>query len=289
MRRRSPPCFPTVLPSPPRSTSGRPILAWPQYCRSGFPLWSVVPPPRTPTVDYDNYNSVRMTLKAAPCPEIAGRATGLPCPPFPRIAYWNNQKGAPAHWRSASSGASLCSYQPFWQGGRQPFMAVRAGNRREKMTKALGLLVALFALWLALSGYFKPFLLIVGFLSCLFTVLLARRMNLLDDEAVPLQLRLTLPLYWSWLGGEIFKSALAVSKIILSPRIVLDQQLIAVESPLKTDMGHVIFANSITLTPGTATVEAAPGKFLVHALTNEAASAEAFTEMARRVAVVETR
>lgn len=157
------------------------------------------------------------------------------------------------------------------------------------MTKALGLLVALFALWLALSGYFKPFLLIVGFLSCLFTVLLARRMNLLDDEAVPLQLRLTLPLYWSWLGGEIFKSALAVSKIILSPRIVLDQQLIAVESPLKTDMGHVIFANSITLTPGTATVEAAPGKFLVHALTNEAASAEVFTEMARRVAVVETR
>ncbi|MBX3505286.1 MAG: Na+/H+ antiporter subunit E [Parvibaculum sp.] len=157
------------------------------------------------------------------------------------------------------------------------------------MTKALGLLVALFALWLALSGYFKAFLLIVGFLSCLFTVLLARRMKLLDDEAVPLQLRLTLPLYWSWLGGEIFKSAWAVSKIILSRNIALSQQLIAVESPLKTDMGHVIFANSITLTPGTVTVEAAPGKFLVHALTDEAAGAEAFSEMARRVAAVETR
>ncbi|MBX3447269.1 MAG: Na+/H+ antiporter subunit E [Parvibaculaceae bacterium] len=157
------------------------------------------------------------------------------------------------------------------------------------MTKALGLLVALFALWLALSGYFKAFLLAVGFLSCLFTVFLARRMKLLDDEAVPLQLRLTLPLYWSWLGGEIFKSAWAVSKIILSRNIALSQQLIAVESPLKTDMGHVIFANSITLTPGTVTVEAAPGKFLVHALTDEAAGAEAFGEMARRVAAVETR
>lgn len=157
------------------------------------------------------------------------------------------------------------------------------------MTKALGLLVALFALWLALSGYFKPFLLTIGVLSCLFTLFLARRMNLLDDEAVPLQLRLSLPLYWGWLGGEIFKSAWAVSKIILSPRMGISQQFIAVESPLKTDMGHVIFANSITLTPGTVTVEAAPGKFLVHSLTDEAANPEGFAEMARRVAAVETR
>lgn len=157
------------------------------------------------------------------------------------------------------------------------------------MTKALGLLVALFALWLALSGYFKPFLLTIGVLSCLFTLILARRMKLLDDEAVPLQLRLSLPLYWSWLGGEIFKSAWAVSKIILSPRMRISQQFIAVESPLKTDMGHVIFANSITLTPGTVTVEAAPGKFLVHALTEEAANPDGFAEMARRVAAVETR
>lgn len=157
------------------------------------------------------------------------------------------------------------------------------------MTKALGLLVALFALWLALSGYFKPFLLTIGVLSCLFTLILARRMKLLDDEAVPLQLRLSLPLYWSWLGGEIFKSAWAVSKIILSPRMRISQQFIAVESPLKTDMGHVIFANSITLTPGTVTVEAAPGTFLVHALTEEAANPDGFAEMARRVAAVETR
>ena len=48
------------------------------------------------------------------------------------------------------------------------------------MTKAVGLLVALFALWLALSGYFKPFLLSLGVLSCLFTVYLASRMKLLD-------------------------------------------------------------------------------------------------------------
>jgi multicomponent Na+:H+ antiporter subunit E len=157
------------------------------------------------------------------------------------------------------------------------------------MTKAVGLLIALFALWLGLSGYFKPFLLTLGVLSCLFTVYLARRMNLLDDEAVPLQLRPGLLLYWSWLGGEVFKSAWAVSRVILAREMPISQQLIAVPCSQKTEMGHVIFANSITLTPGTVTVETVPGKFLVHALTDEAANLEGFADMGRRVTEVEAR
>jgi multicomponent Na+:H+ antiporter subunit E len=157
------------------------------------------------------------------------------------------------------------------------------------MGKALGLFVALFALWLALSGYFTPFLLMLGALSCLFTVYLARRMKLLDDEAVPLQLSPSLFLYWGWLGREILKSSLAVCKIILSRDMAISQQLIAVPSPLTSEMGHVIFANSITLTPGTVTVETAPGKFLVHALTADFAGPEGFEDMSRRVAAVEKR
>ena len=128
------------------------------------------------------------------------------------------------------------------------------------MTKAVGLLIALFALWLALSGYFKPFLLTLGILSCLFTVFIAARMKLLDEEAVPLQLRLSLLLYWGWLGREVFKSAVAVSKVILARQMPISQQLIAIPCTQKTEMGHVIFANSITLTPGTVTVEAGGGR-----------------------------
>jgi multicomponent Na+:H+ antiporter subunit E len=155
------------------------------------------------------------------------------------------------------------------------------------MTKAVGLSVALFALWLALSGFFKPFLLTLGVFSCLLTVYLAFRMRLLDDEAVPIQLRPALLLYWGWLGGEIFKSAVAVSKVILAREMPLHQQLIAVPAAQKSDMGHVIFANSITLTPGTVTVETRPGLFLVHALTEGAADPEGFAEMGRRVAEIE--
>lgn len=155
------------------------------------------------------------------------------------------------------------------------------------MAKAIGLSVALFALWLTLSGFFKPFLLMLGVLSCLLTLYLAFRMKLLDDEAVPIQLRPALLIYWGWLGGEIFKSAIAVSKVILAREMPLHQQLIAVPAAQKTDMGHVIFANSITLTPGTVTVETRPGLFLVHALTENAADAGGFAEMGRRVAQIE--
>tara|TARA_R110002110_G_scaffold80165_4_gene209027 strand:- start:11652 stop:12233 length:582 start_codon:yes stop_codon:yes gene_type:complete len=157
------------------------------------------------------------------------------------------------------------------------------------MTKAVGLLVALFGLWLALSGYFKPFLLTLGVLSSVLTIYLASRMKLLDDEAVPLQLRPALLFYWAWLGREIFRSAIAVSRVILARNMPLDQQLVAVPSAQKTEMGHVIFANSITLTPGTITVEMGQGKFLVHALTEELAGAEGFADMGARVAWIEER
>lgn len=158
-----------------------------------------------------------------------------------------------------------------------------------EMVKAISLTIALIALWLTLSGYFTPFLLSIGVASVLFTVYLAARMRLLDDEAVPVQLRPALFLYWGWLGGEIFKASVAVCRVILSRDMTLSQQLIRVPWDQKTEMGRTIFANSITLTPGTITVETGDGAFLVHALTDEFTGSEGFEEMGGRVTKVEAR
>lgn len=154
------------------------------------------------------------------------------------------------------------------------------------MMRAIGLMVGLSGLWLALSGYFKPFLLGLGLLSCIATVLIARRMKLLDTEAVPLELPFKLLNYWGWLGREVYRSSMAVSRVILAKEMPLGQQLIAVPTTQKTEMGHVIFANSITLTPGTVTVETTPGVYLVHALTDAAADLSAFADMDARAAKV---
>jgi multicomponent Na+:H+ antiporter subunit E len=155
------------------------------------------------------------------------------------------------------------------------------------MAKAIALGIALFAFWLALSGHYTPFLLAMGLLSSLLCVALAGRMGLIDGETVPTQLRLSLPLYWLWLAWEIVKSNYEVGRIILSPRMVLGQQFVLVPTRQATEMGRVIFANSITLTPGTVTVEADENTLLVHALSAQFAGS--FSDMDQRAATVEAR
>jgi multicomponent Na+:H+ antiporter subunit E len=153
------------------------------------------------------------------------------------------------------------------------------------MAKATTLCVVLFGFWLALSGHYTPFLLLMGALSSAFCVALVSRMGIIDAETVPLQIKPALPLYWLWLGWEIVKANVDVAKIILSRRMPLAQQFVHVAANQKTEMGRVIFANSITLTPGTVTVETSEGGFLVHALSP--AFTGSLPEMDARVSGVE--
>lgn len=134
------------------------------------------------------------------------------------------------------------------------------------MMKAAILGTALFGFWLALSGHYTPFLLFMGILSCALCVWLVHRMKIIDTETVPLNISPSLPIYWLWLGWEIVKANVDVAKIILSRHMPIDHQFILVPTSQKTEMGRVIFANSITLTPGTVTVATADHGFLVHAL-----------------------
>ncbi|MDO8287633.1 MAG: Na+/H+ antiporter subunit E [Parvibaculum sp.] len=153
------------------------------------------------------------------------------------------------------------------------------------MAKVIALGLALLAFWLALSGHYTPFLLGMGVLSTGLCVYVASRMGLIDAESVPTQLRFSLLFYWAWLLIEIIKSNYQVARIILSPRINLGQQLVLVPTAQTTDMGRVIFANSITLTPGTVTVEIAGQALLVHAMTAD--FVPSMEDMGRHVAAVE--
>ncbi|MDP1718034.1 MAG: Na+/H+ antiporter subunit E, partial [Burkholderiales bacterium] len=81
----------------------------------------------------------------------------------------------------------------------------------------------------------------------------------------------------------IVKSAWDVSKIILNPRLPISPTLIRVKTTQKTAVGVVTYANSITLTPGTISVDVKQGEILVHALTCEGAAGLQSGEMDRRV------
>ncbi len=134
------------------------------------------------------------------------------------------------------------------------------------MVHALSLGGVLAVLWLLLSGYFKILLLTLGVASVALTVLVARRMDIVDHEGHPIHLGWRAVTYWLWLLKEIAKSARDVAKIVVQREMPIAPSVFRVKATQKSELGNVIYANSITLTPGTVTLEVEDGYLTVHAI-----------------------
>ena len=145
------------------------------------------------------------------------------------------------------------------------------------------LFVLFYVFWLLMSGHYTPFLLAVGAGASAAVVWLAARMDVADREGQPVHLGWSALTYWPWLVKEILKSAIDVSKRILDPRLPVSPTVVRFPPGQKTVLGLVTHANSITLTPGTLSVEVSPERFVVHGLTREGAEAAVDSEMDRRV------
>lgn len=145
------------------------------------------------------------------------------------------------------------------------------------------LVAALFIFWLLLSGMYTPFLVLAGLGASIAVAALAWRMDVADREGHPVHLTAAAAAYWPWLIKEIVKAGWQVSRIILHPRLPISPTLVRFQPSQKSAVGLVTHANSITLTPGTITVEADHREFLVHALTRAAAAGVVDSEMDRRV------
>ena len=156
------------------------------------------------------------------------------------------------------------------------------------MRYALTLGVVLLGTWLLWSGHFDPFLIALGVLSVMLSVWLTHRMGILDNETVPLHLG-TKPFthFAPWLLKEILISNIQVAKIILSPRMPLQRNMVTVTAHQTSEIGRVIFANSITATPGTVSVRVEGDQIQVHALSFAGAAEDLAGEMDRRVTELE--
>ena len=143
-------------------------------------------------------------------------------------------------------------------------------------------------LWLMLSGIYKPMLIGFGIVSVALVMVIVRRMDRVDGDHVRISIK---PIqffhYLLWLFSEIAKSNWRVTKIILARTMPIRQNLFEVPYTQTSDLGQVIFANSITLTPGTLTIETEAGDFLVHALSYSPTDMDDLADMDRRVSEIE--
>ncbi|MGI9350288.1 MAG: Na+/H+ antiporter subunit E [Rhizobiaceae bacterium] len=148
----------------------------------------------------------------------------------------------------------------------------------------------LLALWLLMSGiYDKTLILIFGAFSVILSVYIALRLDKADGEQLKYPIGVfSTAKYLFWLLIEIAKSNWAVTKVILSGRNPDRQNLFWIPVTQESDLGQVVFANSITLTPGTITVETEGKHFLVHALDYSNGDLDSLGDMDARVSKIET-
>ncbi len=155
------------------------------------------------------------------------------------------------------------------------------------MRHALALSILLSAFWLVNSGHYTTLLLFFMVASVASIVALSHYMDVVDGEAQPLSITFTLPVYLLWLTKEVVLANIAVARRVWQGKDSISPRTIEVTASQKSDLGKVIYANSITLTPGTVSIDLEGDKILVHALDGESADGLLTGEMDRRVCRVE--
>ena len=156
------------------------------------------------------------------------------------------------------------------------------------MMRVVLLFVILFSGWLLMSGHYTPLITSLGILSCALCAWLSWRIGASDLEGLPTHLFARLPAYLLWLLREIIVSNIATSKIILFG--VAKPEIFEVPVTQRTAAGMATYANSITLTPGTVTVdinESVSSTFIVHALHSDFGDDVRSGDMDRRVSALE--
>lgn len=135
-------------------------------------------------------------------------------------------------------------------------------------------LLLLIAMWLLWSGHYTwdlkhPQVAVFGLFSCLFVLGVDILIDRVAGDVDPYRLGWRPITYIPWLLWEIVKANLDVVRVVLSPKLPISPHLIRVRASQETELGRVIYANSITLTPGTVTLDVHDDILMVHALTNE--------------------
>ena len=149
-------------------------------------------------------------------------------------------------------------------------------------------ILIMFAFWIILSGKFSFILLLSGVISSLLVSYMSNDL-LIGNGDIKLGFIRTIRFirFLPWLLWQIVLANIDLALRTLHPKMPINPILINIKNNLKTDLGMVILANSITLTPGTVTIDVNENEFLVHVISEKAAQSLISGEMQARVKKIE--
>ena len=156
------------------------------------------------------------------------------------------------------------------------------------MRYPVSLFLLLSTFWLLNSSANNSLLLILGVASVLTVLLFTYKLKLLDKESLPIHLLTRIFPFYLWLIKEIVIGSCYVLKSILFRRQSIDPVTVVIKTNFSDELSKVIFANSITLVPGTLCLKLTDDSVTVHALTKYLAKQLQTNELALRVKRLES-
>jgi len=149
--------------------------------------------------------------------------------------------------------------------------------------------LVLFSLWLLLSGHYGPLLLSLGAASCVFVAWVSEKLGLFRNDYSTLKINLRLPTFLPWFFMEVIKSNIDVCRRILHPKLPISPSIITLDATEHSDLATAVYANCITLTPGTYSLDLDSNTIEVHTLSKEFADDLQAGEMGRRISALASK
>lgn len=129
--------------------------------------------------------------------------------------------------------------------------------------------IILFLYWILLSGHTSILLLTLGLASVVLVIWLVRRMDQNDKAPSRIWFKIDFFSYIGWLSWQVIISNIDVARRIWDPSLPINPASRKIQVKIKDPLIKTMYANSITLTPGTVTTEVGEDYFIVHALNVE--------------------
>lgn len=130
--------------------------------------------------------------------------------------------------------------------------------------KYIATFIVLFASYVALAGFEMTELIVGAVVAAVLTIVITKSVNYTIGLMFPVKLIIFIVLYIPVFIFELIKANLDIARRVLSPKIPLNSGFVKVKTELEGDFGKLTLANSITLTPGTLTVDVNENELYIH-------------------------